>query len=27
LKQDTPILHFYTLGKPHIVKKVLEQLF
>ncbi|MEY4281324.1 MAG: hypothetical protein RLZ39_736, partial [Bacteroidota bacterium] len=21
------ILHFYTLGKPHIVKKVLEQLF
>ena len=27
LKQNTPILHFYTLGKPHIVKKVLEQLF
>lgn len=27
LKHDTPILHFYTLGKPHIVKKVLEQLF
>jgi len=27
LKHDTPILHFYTLGKPHIVKRVLEQLF
>lgn len=27
LKNKVPILHFYTLGKPQIIQKVLEQLF
>jgi len=27
LKHDAPVLHFYTLGKPHIVQNVLKRLF
>jgi len=27
LKNKVPVLHFYTLGKPHIVNNVLKQLF
>ncbi len=27
LKQDVKVLHFYTLGKPHVVYNVLKQLF
>lgn len=27
LKNNTPVLHFYTLGKPHVVHNVLKQLF
>lgn len=27
LKHNAPVLHFYTLGKPHIVYNVLKQLF
>jgi methylenetetrahydrofolate reductase (NADPH) len=27
LKKGAPVLHFYTLGKPHIVYNVLKQLF
>jgi methylenetetrahydrofolate reductase (NADPH) len=27
LKNNAPVLHFYTLGKPHIVHNVLKQLF
>lgn len=27
LKNNVPVLHFYTLGKPHIIYNVLKQLF
>lgn len=27
LKNNVPVLHFYTLGKPHVVENVLKQLF
>ena len=27
LKHNVPVLHFYTLGKPHIIYNVLKQLF
>jgi methylenetetrahydrofolate reductase (NADPH) len=27
LKNNVPVLHFYTLGKPHVVYNVLKQLF
>jgi methylenetetrahydrofolate reductase (NADPH) len=27
LKNNAPVLHFYTLGKPHIVQNVLKKLF
>jgi len=27
LKHNVPVLHFYTLGKPHVVENVLKQLF
>lgn len=27
LKQGVPILHFYTLGKPHVISNVLKKLF
>lgn len=27
LKNGAPILHFYTLGKPHVIQNVLEKLF
>lgn len=27
LKNNVPVLHFYTLGKPHVVHNVLKQLF
>lgn len=27
LKQNVPILHFYTLGKPHVIQNVLSKLF
>jgi methylenetetrahydrofolate reductase (NADPH) len=27
LKNNVPILHFYTLGKPHVVQNVLRKLF
>ena len=27
LKNKVPVLHFYTLGKPHVVYNVLKKLF
>jgi len=27
LKNNAPVLHFYTLGKPHVVYNVLKRLF